>query len=50
LWLLEPARADSISTVGGLRVLQLVGLAIAVLAFLLLRMRLRPSRRKIPQA
>jgi phosphatidylglycerol:prolipoprotein diacylglycerol transferase len=50
LWLLEPARADSISTVGGLRVLQLIGLATAVLALLLLRMRLQPSQRETPQS
>jgi phosphatidylglycerol:prolipoprotein diacylglycerol transferase len=47
LWLLEPARADSPTMWGGLRYLQMLGLATLVVALLLLRARSRtPSDAK----
>jgi prolipoprotein diacylglyceryltransferase len=44
LWLLEPARADSLTTTSGLRVAQLLGLAAMVLGLLALRARHGPSQ------
>jgi hypothetical protein len=44
LWFLEPARAGSLTTTGGLRVAQLLGLAALVLGLLGLRLRCRPSQ------
>ena len=48
--LIEPARVDSLTMVGGLRVVQLLGLAAVILALWRLRARLKPSPDKIPQA
>lgn len=48
--LIEPARADSLTMAGGLRVAQLLGLAAVILALWRLRTRLKPSPDKMPQA
>ena len=50
LLLIEPARADSLTTAGGLRVAQLLGLAVVILALWRLRTRLKPSPDELPQA
>jgi len=47
--LIEPARGDSLTTAGGLRVAQLLGLAAVILALWRLRRRVRPSPDEIPQ-
>ena len=49
LLLIEPARADSLTTAGGLRVAQLLGLAAVILALWRLRTRFKPSPDEIPQ-
>jgi len=49
LWLLEPARADSLTTIGGLRVPQLVGLAALFLALWVLHLRLSPAQGEVSQ-
>jgi len=50
LLLIEPARADSLTTTGGLRVAQLVGLAAVILALWRLRTRLKPSPDELPKS
>jgi hypothetical protein len=50
LWLLEPARANSLTVLGGLRVAQLLGLAAMILALLLLRARLNAPQDEMSQA
>jgi prolipoprotein diacylglyceryltransferase len=48
--LIEPARADSITAVGGLRLVQLLGLAAAILALWGLRNRSEPEPAETPRA
>jgi phosphatidylglycerol:prolipoprotein diacylglycerol transferase len=47
-WLLEPARADSLTMLEGLRTAQVLGLTAVVLALLLLRTHTKPSQDRAP--